>query len=53
MRPGCLLSRRLVERGVPFVQIYCGAGSAWDAHSKIEQNHSKLCAASDRPVAAL
>ena len=32
----CLLARRLVERGVRFVQIYCGAGSKWDAHSDIE-----------------
>ena len=49
----CLLARRLVERGVSFVQVYCGSGSAWDAHSKIEANHSRLCRASDQPVAAL
>jgi hypothetical protein len=31
----CLLARRLVERGVRFVQIYCGSGSQWDAHSDV------------------
>ncbi len=49
----CLLARRLVERGVRFVQIYMGAGSKWDAHADLEGNHGKLCAASDRPIAAL
>jgi hypothetical protein len=53
MGRACLLARRLVERGVRFVQIYCGSGSKWDAHAHIEQNHSALCRASDRPVAAL
>ncbi|MCA9193672.1 MAG: DUF1501 domain-containing protein [Planctomycetales bacterium] len=49
----CLLARRLVERGVRFVQLYHGAGSKWDSHSAIEKNHSKLCQASDKPVAGL
>ncbi len=49
----CLRARRLVERGVRFVQLYCGSGSQWDAHRGIEANHSKLCARSDRPVAGL
>jgi hypothetical protein len=49
----CLLARRLVERGVRFVQVYCGAGSAWDAHSDIEGNHTKLCMRADKPTAAL
>ena len=49
----CLLSRRLVERGVRFVQLYHGAGSKWDAHAKIEENHSRLCRAMDKPVAGL
>lgn len=49
----CLLSRRLVERGVRFVQLYHGAGSKWDAHSGIEANHSGLCQASDQPIAGL
>jgi hypothetical protein len=49
----CLLARRLVERGVRFVQLYHGAGSRWDSHSAIEKNHAKLCLASDKPVAGL
>jgi hypothetical protein len=49
----CLLARRLVERGVRFVQLYHGAGSRWDAHSGIEKNHSELCRAMDKPVAGL
>ena len=49
----CLLARRLVERGVRFVQCYHGAGSKWDAHDKIEQNHSKMCRQMDKPVAGL
>jgi hypothetical protein len=53
MARNCIMARRLVERGVRFVQVYCGSGSKWDAHSGIEGNHSSLCAASDQPVAAL
>ena len=49
----CLLARRLVERGVRFIQVYCGAGSKWDAHSGIEANHAKTCRAMDQPVAGL
>ena len=49
----CLLSRRLVERGVRFVQLYSGAGSKWDAHSNIEANHGGLCKATDKPIAGL
>ncbi|MDY3556935.1 DUF1501 domain-containing protein [Gemmata sp. JC717] len=49
----CLLARRLVERGVRFVQIYCGAGSQWDAHADIEGNHTKMCLRADQPSAAL
>jgi hypothetical protein len=49
----CLLARRLVERGVRFVQVYCGGGSQWDAHSDLEGNHGKLFARSDQPTAAL
>lgn len=49
----CLLARRLVERGVRFVQLYSGAGSKWDAHSDIEGNHSRLCRATDKPIAGL
>jgi hypothetical protein len=53
MGRNCLLARRLVERGVRFVQIYCGAGSKWDAHSNVEDNHARYCKESDKPVAAL
>ncbi len=49
----CLLARRLVERGVRFVQLYHGAGSAWDAHKNLDETHGKLCASMDRPVAGL
>jgi len=49
----CLLARRLVERGVRFVQLYHGSGSKWDAHSGIEGNHSTNCKSSDKPVAGL
>ena len=47
----CLLARRLVERGVRFVELYAGSGSGWDAHADIEGNHSRRCKASDKPVA--
>jgi len=49
----CLLARRLVERGVRFVQLYSGAGSKWDSHSNIEGNHSRLCKGVDKPIAGL
>jgi hypothetical protein len=49
----CLMARRLVERGVRFVELYCGSGSGWDAHSNIEGNHGKWCRVSDQPIAGL
>lgn len=49
----CLLARRLVERGVRFVELYCGSGSGWDAHTDLEGNHAKWCRASDKPIAGL
>lgn len=49
----CLLARRLVERGVRFIQLYSGAGSKWDSHSNIESNHSRLCKGVDKPIAGL
>ncbi|MBI1358143.1 MAG: DUF1501 domain-containing protein [Acidobacteria bacterium] len=45
-----LLARRLVERGVRFVEVYAGS---WDAHSNIEGNHSKWCRYTDQPIAGL
>jgi arylsulfatase A-like enzyme len=49
----CLLARRFVERGVRCVQVYMGAGSRWDAHTDVEDNHAKYCLESDRPIAGL
>ena len=52
----CLLARRLVERGVRFVQVYSGGGpvaTQWDAHDDIEANHNHMCGRTDKPVAAL
>ena len=49
----CLLARRLVERGVRMIQVYCGSGGQWDAHSNLEGNHSRLCTRCDQPAAAL
>jgi hypothetical protein len=48
-----LLARRLVERGVRFVEAYCGSGSGWDAHTDLEGNHGKWCKVSDKPIAGL
>jgi hypothetical protein len=51
----CLTARRLVERGVRFVQIYHGGGGAgaWDAHSNLQTNHANNCRKVDQPIAAL
>jgi hypothetical protein len=49
----CLLARRLVERGVRFVEVYCSSNVGWDAHTDIEGNHTKNCRASDKPIAGL
>jgi hypothetical protein len=52
----CLAARRLVERGVRFVQVYHGGtgnAGAWDAHTKLRDNHSANCAAVDQPIAGL
>ncbi len=49
----CLLARRLVERGVRFVQLYSGDVTGWDAHDDVETNHARMCARTDKPVAAL
>ncbi len=48
-----LLARRLVERGVRFVQCYSGSGNLWDAHNDIEGNHTKYCGQTDVPIAGL
>ncbi len=52
----CLVARRLVERGVRFVQLYSGGGhleETWDAHESIEKNHGRHGAEVDQPIAAL
>ena len=49
----CLLARRLVERGVRFIELYSGSGSGWDAHTDIEGNHSRMCHSCDKPIAGL
>jgi hypothetical protein len=52
----CLLARRLVERGVRFVQLYSGGGplvTQWDAHDDINTNHENMCGRVDQPIAAL
>lgn len=50
----CLLARRLVERGVRFVQIYnMYDKDGWDAHSHVEKNHPPLARQTDQPTAAL
>ena len=46
----CLMARRLVERGVRFVQLY---DRGWDSHTDIDREHKRQCAAADKPVAAL
>jgi hypothetical protein len=52
----CLLARRLVERGVRFVQVYSGGGhndENWDAHGDVNKNHELHCQETDRPMAGL
>lgn len=48
-----LIARRLVERGVRFVQLWHGAGQPWDNHDDLEKNHGRLAKESDRAIAAL
>ena len=50
---GCLLARRLVERGVRFVQVYYGNGQPWDTHHGHNSRSASLCRDIDRPIAAL
>jgi len=52
----CLLARRLVERGVRFIQIYSGGNhndANWDAHGDLELNHNMHAGETDQPIAAL
>ncbi|MGC1273285.1 MAG: DUF1501 domain-containing protein [Planctomycetaceae bacterium] len=52
----CLAARRMVERGVRFIQVFHGdngGAGQWDGHSKLKAGHEKLCGQTDRPIAAL
>jgi len=52
----CLLARRLVERGVRFIQLYSGGNhndNNWDAHGDLEKNHNYHAFNTDQPIAAL
>ncbi|MGV3608650.1 MAG: DUF1501 domain-containing protein [Planctomycetaceae bacterium] len=52
----CLLARRLVERGVRFIQLYSGGNhndANWDAHGDLEKNHNFHAGNTDQPIAAL
>ncbi len=52
----CLLARRLIERGVRFVEVYSGGGhndENWDAHTDVSKNHTLHCGETDQPIAAL
>ncbi len=52
----CLLARRLVERGVRFIQLYSGGNHIdynWDAHGDLVHNHTKHAGETDQPIAAL
>ncbi len=48
-----LIARRLIERGVRFVQVWHGAGQPWDSHDDLEVNHRKLAGQCDRAIGAL
>jgi hypothetical protein len=52
----CLAARRLIERGVRFVQIFHGSNGgagAWDAHADLRNGHTKLCRQVDKPIGGL
>ena len=49
----CLMARRLVERGVRFVQLWHGKDQPWDSHDQIEKNHRRLAGQCDQAIGAL
>jgi hypothetical protein len=49
----CLLARRLVERGVRFVQLYSGDTNGWDAHNDVAANHGLYAGRTDKPIAGM
>ena len=48
-----LIARRLLEKGVRFVQVWHGAGQPWDSHTEIAKEHRRLAGECDQPIAAL
>ena len=48
-----MIARRLLEKGVRFVQVWHGAGQPWDSHDDIRANHGRLARECDKPIAAL
>ncbi|MCA9074497.1 MAG: DUF1501 domain-containing protein [Planctomycetaceae bacterium] len=48
-----MIARRLVERGVRFIQLWHGGGQPWDNHDDLEQNHTRLAGQLDQPLGAL
>src|SRR5438128_7054083 len=48
-----LIARRLLERGVRFVQVWHGAGQPWDSHDDLEVNHRRLAKECDQAIGAL
>ncbi len=48
-----LIARRLLQRGVRYVQLWHGKGQPWDNHEKIAENHRRLAGEIDQPIAAL
>ena len=51
----CLLARRLVERGVRFIELTCpdGNGDRWDQHARLKEGHERNCVTVDQPIAGL
>ncbi len=46
-----LAARRMVERGVRFVQVFPSPYGTWDSHQKLQQNHARMCKSVDKPIA--
>src|SRR6202042_1834925 len=48
-----MIARRLLERGVRYVQVWHGAGQPWDSHNSIAESHQRLAKESDQAIGAL
>ncbi|MCP4857303.1 MAG: DUF1501 domain-containing protein [Fuerstiella sp.] len=48
-----LAARRMVERGVRFVQVFPSSYGTWDSHQKLQEKHAKMCVSVDKPIAGL